>query len=81
MTRRTPARRLAVYRAWLAAFIACTTVLITVGPVAVINRGELGLAGALHDPSLVVPAVVLLLAWWVSLVGAWTNYDRLPREA
>lgn len=72
--RRTAARRLAVYRAWLMPFVFFTVVLILVVPVAILDRG-------MHDPSVVLPSVGVLLGWWVSLIGTWMNYERLPSDS
>lgn len=72
--RRTPARRLAIYRAWLLPLVFFTVVLITVIPVAILDRG-------MHDPGVVLPGVGVLLAWWASFIGTWMNYERLPRDS
>lgn len=61
---------LAAYRAWLMAFTACTVALITVVPVTLLDRG-------MHDPSVVLPAVGVLLAWWGTFVGTWVKGARL----
>lgn len=71
--RRTPAQRLAIYRAWLMVLVACTIVLITAVPVAIVGRG-------MHDASAVLPSVGVLLGWWGSFIGTCVNFEKLPRQ-
>jgi len=73
VTRRTPARRLAVYRAWLLPLVACSVALITVVPVALLDRG-------MRDPAAVLSAVGVLFGWLAAFIGTWVNYERLPRD-
>ncbi|MFD5244978.1 hypothetical protein ACFWIW_10565 [Amycolatopsis sp. NPDC058340] len=72
MTRpRTPARRLAIYRLWLLPLVACSVALITVVPVAILDRG-------MHDPTAVLSGVAVLFGWLAAFIGTWMNYERLP---
>lgn len=69
MSRRSPARRLAIYRLWLMVCTALTVSLIAFAvPTFTANP---------HDPTAVLPSVGLLLAWWGSFIGAWVHGARI----
>lgn len=73
MTRRSPARQLAIYRVWL---MACTALTVSLIAFAVPT-----FTADPHNPMVVLPSVGLLLGWWGSFVGTWVHYGRLPRQS
>lgn len=64
-------RRLAVYRAWLMVSVVLAVCLLLLVPPALYTYGP-------HDPAVVLPAVGLLIGWWLTFTAAWVAYTRIP---